>query len=62
MAAREGLQDEQAAKLLTLSHAIDFQEGNVKDFKAQWARRSHVTFFLNSRLGLERRKKGLSKL
>jgi hypothetical protein len=35
MTAREELHEEQGAKLRTLRHTIDFQEGNVKAFDAR---------------------------
>ena len=35
MTAREELQEEQGAKLRTLRHTIEFQEGNVKSVEAR---------------------------
>lgn len=35
MTAREELHEEQSAKLRTLRHTIDFQEGNVKSLEAR---------------------------
>ena len=35
MTAREEFQEEQDAKLRTLRHTINFQEGNVKDLEAR---------------------------